>query len=536
MKRIKLLPSVLMLALCIGILGIGIYAANPTNNVISGTITVTAANAGIKVEVFEGQDTTGTRLGYAEGRTTTTIPIGEVEIDASNALTLEDVPTKYYTIKFSTTSTHKFIVDTETVQLIDGKVTETQETKEDAIIITKNHKKYLEDTESGLEYFTADIKDGETITTDNSYLITIAIRLGELPEQAFGATLNMQFDVHKLTDWVEAGNTGINGIDYLHYGEYPQTLAATSLDGYTKLQDANSEYVTFAAYDDATGGKTTRDVYTDGTANYVAIDSNLYKIEPLKWNILERDKTTGRAKLMCDTIVEQVRFQYNYASGDGTYYAKDYAGNFVLDGSGNKVKANNYEYSLLRNFLIDTFYNSAFNASEKAVMLKEVVDNTTTTETGTSANANACADTEDWIFAPSWQDMVGSYGHSSEEYDYDATRCVHASEYAQATGVAVWYQTEDDMHRDPYNCCGDSYDEVEDREGVIQHWINCYGLSEDVAEEMYEVAVDSGFWWLRSLDSDNAFDARFVDDSGYVFYGSVNYDGPGCVPALLLGL
>jgi len=59
MKKIKLLPSVLMLALCIGILGIGIYAANPTNNVITGTITVNAANAGIKVEVFEGQEATG---------------------------------------------------------------------------------------------------------------------------------------------------------------------------------------------------------------------------------------------------------------------------------------------------------------------------------------------------------------------------------------------------------------------------------------------------------------------------------------------
>ena len=44
MKRMKLIPSILLLVLCIGVLGLGVYAASPTSNAITGTITVNSAN------------------------------------------------------------------------------------------------------------------------------------------------------------------------------------------------------------------------------------------------------------------------------------------------------------------------------------------------------------------------------------------------------------------------------------------------------------------------------------------------------------
>ena len=44
MKRLKFLPAVLMLVLCVGILAIGIYAITPTKNTIDGTITVNPSN------------------------------------------------------------------------------------------------------------------------------------------------------------------------------------------------------------------------------------------------------------------------------------------------------------------------------------------------------------------------------------------------------------------------------------------------------------------------------------------------------------
>ena len=41
-KKLKFLPTILMLVLCVGVLAIGIYAAGTTTNNIQGTITINA--------------------------------------------------------------------------------------------------------------------------------------------------------------------------------------------------------------------------------------------------------------------------------------------------------------------------------------------------------------------------------------------------------------------------------------------------------------------------------------------------------------
>ena len=51
-RRLKIIPSVLLLVLCLGILGVGIYAAKPASNTISGTVTVNAANARVLVDTY----------------------------------------------------------------------------------------------------------------------------------------------------------------------------------------------------------------------------------------------------------------------------------------------------------------------------------------------------------------------------------------------------------------------------------------------------------------------------------------------------
>ena len=55
MKRLKFTSSFIIIALFVAILVIGIYAASPASNTIIGTITVTSANARVKVETFLGQ-------------------------------------------------------------------------------------------------------------------------------------------------------------------------------------------------------------------------------------------------------------------------------------------------------------------------------------------------------------------------------------------------------------------------------------------------------------------------------------------------
>ena len=61
MKKIKLLPSVLMLVLCVAVLAIGVYAAAPVSHSIQGSISVSAAGARVKIGVYldnlDGDDT-----------------------------------------------------------------------------------------------------------------------------------------------------------------------------------------------------------------------------------------------------------------------------------------------------------------------------------------------------------------------------------------------------------------------------------------------------------------------------------------------
>lgn len=52
MKRVKLLPSILLLVLCVGILGMGIFAANPIKSNVTGTISVTAANSEVEITAY----------------------------------------------------------------------------------------------------------------------------------------------------------------------------------------------------------------------------------------------------------------------------------------------------------------------------------------------------------------------------------------------------------------------------------------------------------------------------------------------------
>ena len=57
MKKIKILPSILMLVACVAILGVGVFAVAPTKNTISGTITVNTANTPVALEVIKGTET-----------------------------------------------------------------------------------------------------------------------------------------------------------------------------------------------------------------------------------------------------------------------------------------------------------------------------------------------------------------------------------------------------------------------------------------------------------------------------------------------
>ena len=101
-----------------------------------------------------------------------------------------------------------------------------------------------------------------------------------------------------------------------------------------------------------------------------------YKIEPLKWRVLEKDGDT--ALLVCDIAIAGFKYDSN---------------------------SNNYQSSEIRNWLMNEFYKNAFSEEEKEKIICIEVDNSVAS-TGVEENNFACSNTEDKIFLLSLQEVL----------------------------------------------------------------------------------------------------------------------------------
>ena len=95
---------------------------------------------------------------------------------------------------------------------------------------------------------------------------------------------------------------------------------------------------------------------------------------------------------------------------------------------------NNYEYSYIRWWLNNVFYETAFSDTEKAVIETTVVDNSPQT-TKHINNLFACNDTEDKVFLLSYQEAKTLFADNKDRYK-------KATEYAKASDCYA-YPTRD---------------------------------------------------------------------------------------------
>ena len=79
MKKVKLIPSILMLVLCVGVLAVGIYAAKPSVNNITGSLTIVPPDALVEISASVGDTQIIEPQGVAYGKT----------FDISDALKLD---------------------------------------------------------------------------------------------------------------------------------------------------------------------------------------------------------------------------------------------------------------------------------------------------------------------------------------------------------------------------------------------------------------------------------------------------------------
>ncbi len=233
--------------------------------------------------------------------------------------------------------------------------------------------------------------------------------------------------------------------DTVEFGSYPQskvtdatvTAALAELAGDVSGWTSYDYYIScvksdFMKYTDVVyNNEKYRGVYftrmrpstTDGDGTYVEQGDNGYavntfywfKFEPIKWRVLSF--TSDKAVVMSESVLDVQQFYYNQG---------------VRTINGKTVYPNNYEYSEIREWLNESFYNWAFSAGEKAAIVATKLDNTATVST---FNSNATTDNV-WLLSQS--DVLNtSYGFSSSADDKNEARKGTPTEYAKSQGIFV---------------------------------------------------------------------------------------------------
>lgn len=262
-------------------------------------------------------------------------------------------------------------------------------------------------------------------------------------------------DMKKTVSSMSVGET-------VEFGSYPQTDVTSELGSeLTKAAPSTDDWISYNYYYD--GEKSDYMKYYDLTYNgsryrgvyftkyrpcfWYTTDSSFhssngyntkevywFRYDPLKWRIL--DPSTGY--MICEDIIDSQAFNNEYYTngtcdfyGYTAYYNDKTYTNY----------ANNWEYSTIRTWLNESFFVTAFSASERSQI---PCTKLSTPSFSPSYSDYDVGETGDYVFLPSYQDMINSsYGFSSKRSDYDMNRRAHSSDYAKSQGVYVNTSYED---------------------------------------------------------------------------------------------
>ncbi len=207
--------------------------------------------------------------------------------------------------------------------------------------------------------------------------------------------------------------------DVLTLGKYPQTLVSNSslINALNNISKTNS-----LGYIEYNGEE------------YKKEGSNYYKVEPIKWKVLESNN--GTYKLLSDMLLDCQEFY------------KKWDENRTINGK--TIYPNNYEYSHVRawlngydgssysvnNYTNKGFIDIAFTAEERKLINTTLVDNSLSS-TCDSKNSYICNNTNDKIYLISHKEATNtSYGFTNST-STTTTREAKATDYAKAKGCYV---------------------------------------------------------------------------------------------------
>ena len=237
--------------------------------------------------------------------------------------------------------------------------------------------------------------------------------------------------------------TSYNVGDIFEFGSYPQsevtddaikaalTAKSGSTDDWTSynyyVSSAQSDYMKYT--DVEYNGEKYRGVYftiyrpcvtrSSGDAwnsahyynGYSTLTQYWFRYDPIKWQVLSFDSSTGNVIAMSKSILDSQQF-YHYSSETRTI-------------GGKTVYPNNYEHSDIRAWLNDAFYNTAFGETEKKAIIATTLDNSAYSADYKEYNSDS---TTDNVWHLSYSELQNAdYGFASNE---------SASETRQAKGTA----------------------------------------------------------------------------------------------------
>lgn len=227
----------------------------------------------------------------------------------------------------------------------------------------------------------------------------------------------------------------VDGKKYVNFGSYPQThvsdenliaeldkLTETNENGYSEYNGEMYIKVTVSPYHygsyENEYGETVYYTYSDGAKitydpNYET--SEWFKVEPIKWRVLEENDNSIKV------ISELILNRYDY-----------YSDTKFREIGIETIYPNNYEYSYLRKFLNNNFYNSAFTVEQQNAILTTTVYNraSSTMYPDNPYNVYLCNNTSDKVYELSYSEAFNSaYFANNIERQFKIT------DFAKAMGV-----------------------------------------------------------------------------------------------------
>ena len=248
-------------------------------------------------------------------------------------------------------------------------------------------------------------------------------KVGDIIE--FGSYPQSKITDSDLIAKIEAVGKSISWVDYNYY-----IGTGTSDDGNMKPVDGmmlykdipynGSKYraIKINQYRPYRTGNTSSETYQyDNGYN----KGNIYyfKYEPLSWRILD----PSEGYVMCNQIIDSQAYQNFIYYNGSEYYNSEACENYASD----------WVTSSLRQWLNNSFYNTAFTAEEKEQIGTSHLENKSII-----SSAYNSADTYDKIFLISYYDAANSaYGFDSSSDANDAARQLKGTDYAKCQGLYV---------------------------------------------------------------------------------------------------